>query len=132
MRYTIRIQYQNGQSRSSKKPVECRISAREAGAMMYGFDGRDLGRTPWEVLNFDSPLLEVEESRDDSGQLAFVKVTVKKWEGFQIGTIFINKYIAFPIDAFRAKGRMQNLVGLSKKVPVEMFEKQQPLSARAL
>jgi len=133
MRYVIRVQYKNGQSRSSNKPAECRISAGEPGAIKnYGFDGRNLGRTPWEVLNFNSPLLEVRELKDDSGKLAFVQITIKKWEGFQLGSIFINKHIVFPIDAFKARGRMQNCIGLTKKVPVELFEKQEPISAHAL
>ena len=132
MRYLLRVTYKNGITKNSNRPRECRVTAGEApGSKNYGFDGRDINMRPWEKLAFDSPLLEVRELKDDQGKLAFVQVTIKEWEGYMSGAISIGKHIIFPAHELKA-GSIKNSVGMTKKVPVELFEKQEPISAHTL
>lgn len=129
-KYVIKIVYRNGATAESDKSYQCKMSIGKPGFMDYHFISMPVAS--WETRETDSPVLEVQELKDNQGNLAFLNIGILKWSGSIPGEIFVNDHCVLPLHEIR-EGRVQNSVGMVKKVGVELFEKKpEPQSVHTL
>ncbi|MBA7491447.1 hypothetical protein ES702_01993 [subsurface metagenome] len=128
-KYLIKIAYRNGATAQSDKSYQCKISVGRPGFMDYGFISMPI--QSWEQREGNSPVLEVQELKDNEGNLAFLNIRILKWEGSIPGAILVNDHVIWPLEELRS-GRIQNSVGMTRKVPAKLFQPVEPQSVHTL
>jgi len=128
-KYVLSVAYKNGRVARSDKSYQCKISAGRLGFMNYAFISAPVAA--WERREENSPVLEVQELKDNQGNVAFLEIGILKWSGSIPGVVKVNEHIIWPPEQIRS-GRLQNSVGLVKKIPVELFEKPEATSVHVL
>ena len=95
-KYVIKVAYRNGAVAHSDRSYECKMSVgNKPGFMNYHFIS--MPRKSWERREPDSPVLEVQELKDNQGKLAFLNIGILKWEGSIPGEIFVNDHCLLPL-----------------------------------
>ena len=128
-KYVIKVAYRNGAVAESNKTYQCKITVGRPGFMDYHFICMPVAS--WETRETDSPVLEIQELKDNEGNLAFLDIGILQWKGSIAGEIFVNDHCVLPLHEIR-EGRVQNSVGMVKKVAVALFEKPEATSVHTL
>lgn len=128
-KYVISVAYRNGAIAKSDKSYQCKINVgRRPGFVNYAFICPPV--KSWEEREENSPVLEVQEIKDNRGVISFLEVGILKWEGSIPGEIFVNDHCVLPLHEIR-EGRIQNSVGLVRRIPVELFQAVEPTSVHS-
>jgi len=128
-KYVLKVAYRNGAIAESNNSYQYRITAGRPGFLEYAFTSMPV--KTWETRETDSPVLEVKEIKDNEGNLAFLEVGILGWQGSVKAEIFVNDHCVLPAHELK-EGKIQNSVGMIKRIAVELFQKPEPLSAHAL